>query len=377
MDKKILYVVNVDWFFLSHRLPIALEMIKEGYEVHLVLKITTRKEELESFGFIVHDINMTRKGINPFSELKNLINIYLIIKKIKPNLCHLVTAKAIVHGGISSKLLNIPSVVAFSGLGHLFSSSSFVLNFIKRVIIILYRYIFNRKNLAFIFQNKDDLNKLKSLGLIRKNNTFLIKGSGVDLNEFSYLPEKEGIPRVVIMSRLLKQKGIVEFLEAAKILISKNIKAEFVVYGDLDRDNYDSLTQKEIIEWSNFEQIKFAGYVKEVNQILHDAHIVVLPSYYGEGLPKALIEAAASGRAIITTDHPGCRDAIIPGKTGLLVPIKDPIELSNSIEYLLKHEALRKKLGKSGRELAENEFNINSVISKHRDIYLSLIDRSY
>tara|TARA_B100001250_G_scaffold142977_2_gene122336 strand:- start:935 stop:2065 length:1131 start_codon:yes stop_codon:yes gene_type:complete len=374
MNKRILYVVNVDWFFLSHRLPIAQEMMREGYEIHLALKVTTRMDELKSLGFFVHDINISKKGTNLFSELKTLINLYWIIKEIKPNLCHLVTAKGIVHGGIVSKLLNIPSVAAFSGLGHLFSSQRLYLVFIRSLIVLLYKYIFNRENISFIFQNEDDQRKLESLGVIKKNHTFLIKGSGVDLNKFSYFPEKDGIPKVVMMSRLLKQKGIIEFLEAAKILISKDIKAEFIIYGEIDRDSYDSISQKDINEWSKLEEIKFAGHSNNISEILQDVHIVVLPSYYGEGFPKALIEAAASGRAIITTDHPGCRDAIIPGETGLLVPIKDSVELSNSMEYLLKNETIRKNLGKSGREFAEKEFDINSVISKHKEIYLSLLN---
>lgn len=373
MNKRILYVINVDWFFLSHRLPIALEMQKKGYEVHLALKITSKLQELKSHGFIVHDINFARKGTNIFSEIRVLYKLLLLVKKIKPTLCHLVTAKGIVFGGLVCKFLEIPCVAAFSGLGNIFSSNSFSIKILRPLILIIYKFIFSREDVAAIFQNKEDLEQLESLDIFSNKNIYLIKGSGIDLDKFSFNPELNIIPRVILVSRLLKQKGIIEFLKAASEVLSKGYKVNFIVYGEIDKDNLDSISQKDIDDWSKVSGINFAGFRDDINQILSESHILVLPSYYGEGLPKTLIEGASSGRAIITTDHAGCRDAIIPNKTGLLVPIKTVTELAQAITYLLDNSDLRREFGKEGRKYAEQEFSIEKVILKHLDIYADLI----
>lgn len=370
---KILYIVNVDWFFISHRLPIAMEMKELGYEVHVALKVTDRLKELQSYGFIVHDINFSRKGINLIKEVFLFFSIYSLFKTVNPSLCHLVTAKPLVYGGLVSKILDTPCVAAFSGLGHIFSSAKLGIKFIRPVVSFLYKFIFSRKKVTFIFQNRNDLEIIKALNVFSTNEVHLLKGSGVDINNFNYFPELAIVPRVVIISRLLKQKGIIEFLEAAAILLSKEISAEFIIYGDIDKENPDSLLESDIKSWSSIEGINFAGFTSEADKVLKNSHVLVLPSYYGEGFPRTLIEGSACGRAIVTTDHPGCRDAIIPNETGILVPIKNSFKLSEAIEDLINDPERRSLYGMAGRRLAEKEYDINNIVFKHIQIYKSLM----
>ena len=373
MQKRILYIINVDWFFISHRLPIAQKMQQEGYEVHVALKITDHYDLLNSLGFIVHDLNFSRNSINFISELNLLKSIYRLFKKVNPSICHLVTAKPLLYGGFVSKILKVPAVIAFSGLGHAFTSPKLYIKFIREIILKVYKFIFSRNKIAFIFQNSSDLAIIESLNILKQDNTHLIKGSGIDIKKFMYQPEKDCTPRVVTISRLLRQKGIIEFLKAAEHLLSEGVNAEFVVYGEIDTENPDTLIQSEVEYWSNIKGITFSGFTNTPNKVLENSHILVLPSYYGEGLPKTLIEGSACGRAIITTDHPGCRDAIIPNKTGLLVPVRDEVQLSKAIYFLLENSEVRKEMGKEGRKLAEREYDIKSVIIKHLEIYQSLV----
>jgi len=371
--KKLLFIVNVDWFFVSHRLPIALKAIENGYEVHLVCAITDKAEYLEKLGLIVHPFEFTRSGKNIFGELTSIFGLHRQIKCIKPDLIHLVTIKPVLYGGIVARLAKVPALVsAISGLGFLFiKRKGLVSRLLLSVVLFMYRIAMGHSNQKVIFQNPVDMKALVDAGGVSKGKVIMIRGSGVNLNNYPVLPESGGVPVVIMASRLLKDKGAFEFVEAARILRSKDIDVHFQLVGEPDSGNPESVTAGQVESWQKERAVECLGFRSDIGRLFSQAHIVVLPSYR-EGLPKVLIEAAACGRAVVTTDVPGCRDAIEPEVTGKMVPARDAAALAEAIETLLLDTQLRQEMGRAGRALAEREFSIETVISAHLDIYHEL-----
>jgi glycosyltransferase involved in cell wall biosynthesis len=373
--KKILFVVNTDWFFISHRLPIAIEAIRQGYEVHLAASISSNDNIslLELEGLHVHGLIIDRKSKNPISAIFTIIRLYILFKKIKPDLVHLVTIKPVLFGGLAARLAKIPAIVAaISGLGHIFTEGNRHY-FLKKIVTQLYKRALCHENIKIIFQNIDDKNILIRNSLCTNRQSVLIKGSGVDLVKYQLKPEPKGKMQVIFAARLLKEKGIFEFIEAAKVLHSEKIDCCFLLAGGLDQGNPSSISNNDLISLIKDKNIRYLGYREDMADILSKSNIVVLPSYR-EGLPKVLIEAAACGRAVITTDVPGCRDAIINNETGILVGVKNSIQLAEAIKLLVQNQPLREKLGKNGRLLAENEFDIKDVVQRHLSIYQQLLN---
>ena len=373
--KKLLFIINVDWFFVSHRLPIALAAMEKGFEVHLLCATTDKLEYLRSLGLIVHPFSFSRSGKNIFSEIGCIFELFVQVKKIKPDLMHLVTIKPVIYGGIVARVLKVPGVVsAISGLGFLFvKREGLKAHLLRGAVLSLYRVAMRHANQRVIFQNPIDKQTLVAAGGVKENKTRMIRGSGVDLDEYSMLPEPDGLPIVVMASRLLKDKGVCEFVEAARIINSKHVKAHFKLIGEPDNGNPESVTNDQVQSWQNEGLVDCLGFRSDIAQLFSGAHIVVLPSYYREGLPKVLIEAAACGRAVITTDMPGCRDAIEADITGVLVPARDAKALAHAIERLIDDKALRQQMGQAGRNLAEREFSIDNVVSAHLAIYNELM----
>ncbi|RBQ30932.1 glycosyltransferase family 1 protein [Arcobacter sp. FW59] len=366
MNKKILFVVNVDWFFISHRLPLALEALKKGYEVYLACGISDKKEYLEKLGIKVHPLNLSRSGTGIKGELKAFIEIYNVLKKVNPDIAHFVTIKPVLYGGIASRFLSIHNkVFSISGLGFIFIKQGLKAILARGLIKIMYGFALGGKNSHVIVQNPDDKAVVNS---IVKVPITLIRGSGVDLSQYKYIDENNNNIKVSMACRLLRDKGVFEYIDAAKILKQKLPNIEFEIYGDIDIHNPASLTEDDIEEIKKEGFIKVHGFSTNIAKVFSDTNIVVLPSYR-EGLPKVLIEAAACGRAVITTDVPGCRDAIEPNVTGLLCQVRNSQSLANQIEKLILDKDLRNSMGKEGRELAKKEFDIKKVVEKHFDIY--------
>ena len=372
-NKKLLFIVNVDWFFISHRLPIALKAIENGYEVHILCAITNKAQYLENLGLIVHPFSFTRSGKNIFSELHSIVRLYKKVTEIKPDLVHLVTIKPVLYGGIVSRLSRVPCVVsAISGLGFLFiERKGLIPRLLLKTVLFLYRLAMKHPNQKVIFQNPTDMKALVDAGGVSIEKVRMIRGSGVDLQQYPMRPESTGVPIVIMVSRLLEDKGVFEFVEAARTLKSRGIHAVFKLVGEPDFENPESINDEQVRLWQDEAVIECLGFRSDIAEQFSQAHIVVLPSYR-EGLPKVLIEAAACGRAIVTTDVPGCRDAIEAGVTGILVPARNPLALSEAIEKLISEPRLRQQMGQAGRDLAEREFSIDKVVSTHLDIYHEL-----
>ncbi len=369
--KKILFVVNLDKFFISHRLPIALEAKKAGYEIHIATKFTTQKNLFYGFDFFLHRLPIERSSLNLGSNLKTLFAIYNLYKKIRPDICHLITIKPILYGSFCAYFFkNLSLVISITGLGYIFSNRGLFSSFKKIIISIMYKYAFNHKRIRLIFQNRDDRAKLIKITKFSKKDTVLIPGSGVDLDEFCPQIEKE-TNIVLFASRLLVSKGIKDFIEASKYVRN----ARFIVCGRFDFDNPDYVNENYIYQSQEKGLIEYLGEINNVKDIINKSSIVVLPSYYGEGLPKILIEAAACGKPIVTTNHPGCRETVINKKTGYIVPIKNPKILAKNIQKILDDKELRISMGKEARILAERKFSIDKVLKKHMDIYSNVLEK--
>lgn len=373
MSKKLMFVVNVDWFFMSHRLPIALEAMRQGYEVHIATGLTDQKELMDAHGLIVHSLMIDRSSANPFNMLRTLFQIFALFRNVKPDLVHLVTIKPVLLGGIASRLAGVPAVVAaISGLGYVFLDRGGLSKVRRKVVSVLYCLALGHPNIKVIFQNPNDRDAIQSATALSASQVILIRGSGVDLELINVKPLPNRTPVVMLASRLIADKGVREFIIAAKLLRQSGQNARFCLVGSIDPSNPSSLTEEEL-EASRAEGvIECWGHRVDMAKVLSEAHIVVLPSYR-EGLPKVLLEAAAAGRAVVTTDVPGCRDAIEPNVTGILVPARDAESLKCAIQELLDNPKKCTAMGRSGRTLAEREFDVRMVVQKHLQIYCELL----
>jgi glycosyltransferase involved in cell wall biosynthesis len=373
---KLLFVVNVDWFFLSHRLPIALEAMRQGYEVHIAVGITDRLAEMQSHGLRVHPLGISRSKTGLGEALKVARQIWSVYKTVQPDVVHLVTIKPVLMGGILARPAGVPAVVAaVSGLGFVFLETGLVAALRRKLVGVLYQASFGHRNLKVIFQNAQDKATLVQLANLPETKTELIRGSGVDISQFTASPLPSGMPVVMLAARLLADKGVREFVQAARLLKTGGSTARFCLVGTADLHNPTSLTQTELDAYQKEGIVELWGHRTDMAATLSTAHIVVLPSYR-EGLPKVLIEAAACGRAVVTTDVPGCRDAIEPGVTGVLVPARNAHALSQAIAALLRDPERCHAMGQAGRALAEQAFDIQQVVAQHLRIYAGLIASS-
>jgi glycosyltransferase involved in cell wall biosynthesis len=371
---RILFVTNVDWFFISHRLEIAVEAKKKGFEVFVAAADTGRSQEILDKGIQFVNISISRSGTNPIKELKNLINFFKIYKKINPDIVHHITLKPVIYGSITAKLLRIKGVVnAISGLGYNFTKGR--KSCIQKAMLYIMGLGFSRKNLVVIFQNENDQEELTDLGIIKSSNEIVrIKGSGVDLEKYyeSPFPDFNRI-KILLPSRMLWDKGVKELREASNILKEKYCnKIEFILSGLADEDNKAGVPTSYLKSWDDGEYVNWIGYHRNMFKIYQNSHIVVLPSYR-EGMPKSLLEACAVGRAIVTTNAIGCKETVVEGINGFKVPVGSSIDLASALEKLINNHDLIKQMGHNSRLKAEKEFDIKNVVQKHIEIYNSLL----
>lgn len=374
MNKTLLILVSHLSFFISHRLELAISAKNLGYNVKVAFgELDTDISYLTKNGFENFHVPIQRGGTNIFRDFKSLYFIWSLFRKVRPDIVHLVSIKPYLYGGIIARLSRVPCVVsAVSGLGSLFIHEDFISRFLRLLIYPFYQIAFNHPNQKVIVQNQEDANLLVKWGVLNLKKVRLIRGSGVKIENFTNLKEKDKIPTVCFASRLILDKGVYDYVSAARLIQKRGVKAKFFLAGEIDNRNPTALKKNDLIDLKKDKNIEFIGYQKNIPLLYSNCHIVCLPSYR-EGLPKALLEAAAASRAVVTTDVPGCRDAIISNKTGLLVPIKNPVMLANSLQWLIENPIERVQMGKAGRELAEKEFRIEIIIKKHLNIYKELL----
>jgi glycosyltransferase involved in cell wall biosynthesis len=370
LKTKILFVANVDWFFISHRLVIAEEAKKNGFDVIVAAKDTGRSQEIIDKGIQFINLSFSRSGTNLIREFITLIKVFKIYYILKPDIVHHITLKPVIYGSLIAKVLKIKGVVnAISGLGYNFTEGRKSL--VQKVMLLILKFGFNRINVVIIFQNENDKKELTELGVIHPSNLiFRIKGSGVDLEKFheSSFPSFDRI-KILLPIRMLWDKGVKELREASDILNKKYYEnVEFILSGLADEDNKAGVPASYLNDWQDGNFVKWIGYQKNMVEVYQNSHIVVLPSYR-EGIPKSLIEACAIGRAIITTNAIGCRECVDEGINGLKVPVKDAQSLANAIETLVNNPNRIVEMGKASRLKAKKEFDINFVLQIHSQIY--------
>lgn len=375
MDKKLFIVVNVDWFFLSHRLPVALAAQKAGWDVTVVTADTGKLHVIEEKGLKVIDLPMSRSGMNIIEELKTLRFLYRLYSKECPTIVHHVGMKTILWGTLAAKYSKVHGVVnAISGLGGFFAEEN--MGLLSKVMPKVLRYSHNRSNLLCIFQNNDDWDLYTKNKIIKHEQGRFIKGSGVDLKDYCYTPEPQtGKIKVILTARMIAEKGIFLLTEAAERLRSKYEKSvEFLLVGGLD-DHPGAITKEQLNNVCDGSYIKWLGYRTDVRDLLKQSHIVAFPSYYMEGLPKSLIEADAIGRPIITSNSVGCKETVVDGENGFLIKPKDVDALTEKLDLLISNADLRKSMGQASRRYAEKYFDIEVVKDRHLAIYNELLDK--
>lgn len=371
--KRILYVVNDAGFFLSHRLPLAQAARADGYEVHVATPQDDASESISSNGFKFHSVILGRRSMSLLSEFQSFLCLYGLYKSICPDIVHHVTLKPVIYGGLAARLARLPAVVnALTGLGHVFVGRGFKASVLRMLTKQALRLSLKHHNCMVIFQNSDDLALFVRDGLVRETNAILIKGSGVDTVHFCPSKEPLGVPLIVLASRMLWSKGVGEFVEAAKYL-GQHVTARFALVGNNDPGNPESISDKQLQAWQREGAVELWGWRDNVATIFNEAHIACLPSYYGEGVPKVLIEAAACGCPIVTTDTPGCREIVQNGVNGLLVPPRDPKALANALKQLIEAPELCRRMGRAGREIAVAEFSVEKVVGETLAVYQKLL----
>lgn len=370
--RKIIIVVNRDAFFLSHRLPLARALSERGDEVVVVAEDTGFGFKIQQMGPRFMPLPIDRGGQNPIRELNTLRFLYRLYRQEKPDLVHHVTAKPIFYGTLAARLSgNIPTVNAIAGLGSSLHLDKRRHTFQQHIVRALYRTALSHPKSRSIFMNADHRKVFEDLRLLKDPaSSVLIRGSGVEIDRFDVAKTSESLS-VMFFSRLLRDKGIQEFVDAAHLLKLEFPHVRWIIVGATDPGNPSSVSEQDVESWKK-GGFEIWGYREDVPQVLRSAHIVVLPTY-GEGLPKALLEASAAGCAIVATDVPGCRDCIVNGVTGYLVPPRNAQALLNPLRHLLADENLRREMGRRGREHVGREFHVNRVVQSTLDLYDQLI----
>lgn len=370
----LVYLVTEDWYFLSHRLPMACAALRAGYEVHVATNVVDGGSAIESHGFTLHPLNWTRGSAHPRDLFRIIGEIRALYKRLNPDIVHHVGVQPAVIGALASIGLPVVKLHAMAGLGFAFTSKTLRARATGFAVRLMMRALLNRPRNAVLVQNPDDRAAVSTLG-IAPDRIFLIPGSGVDTESLTPMPEPAGVTTVGYVGRLLADKGVRSLVEAYKILKSRGRDFRFVLAGEPDPANPASIPQAEIDSWKQIAGLDLLGHVDDVREVWAVSHIAVLPSRR-EGLPKSLLEAAACGRPIVATDVPGCREIARENVNALLVPADDAPALAEAIDHLAGDAGLRRRFGAAGRAMAEAEFSEHQIGREIVALYAKLLDRT-
>lgn len=377
LPKKVLMFANTEWYLFNFRLPLAKHLREQGVDVIMVSPFGPYGKKIETEGFRWIGVPMSRRSLNPITEIGLLWRLLKIYQVEKPDIAHHFTIKCVVYGGIVASAARIHGVVsAVTGLGYVFIGNDFKARILRPLVRQMLRYVMDGANRRLILQNPDDRQIFITAGLIKSDHVRLIAGSGVDTQRFQPRSKRVQLERpcakVVFAARLLWDKGVAEFVAAAQRLNAQGINAEFVIAGDPDPGNPASIPEETLSKWRELPFISMLGHVTDMAVFLESADVMVLPSYR-EGLPRSLIEAAAAGLPIVTTDVPGCRETVENGVNGFLTPVRDSSALAEAMLKILEDPELAKKMGVTGRAKALSEFDERLVFSKTLDVYRELV----
>ncbi len=364
---KIILFANTDWFLYNFRLPLARALHERGAEVVLASPKGAYSQLLVSEGFRWIELPMTRDGMNPFRELATIRLIYKLYQREQPDLVHHFTIKYVLYGSLAARFAGIKSVVnTIPGLGYVFTGEGILKSILRVIVHNWYRLALRGSFVTF--DNTDDREYFLEERLVRPENSCVVRGAGVDTENFTPLPEPDGIPVILQAGRMLVEKGVGEFAGAAGMIKHEGLPCRFVLVGRVDPGNPASIQETQLSAWQQEGLLEWWGWQENIHSAIAQAHIVCHPSYR-EGLPTILLEAAACARPIVTTDTAGCRDAVVDGETGILVPVKDVDALARALRSLITDPALRQEMGIAGRRRAEAEFSVGRVIMDTLHVY--------
>lgn len=372
--RKLLFVVTEDWYFVSHRLELAIAARRAGYDVAVATRVDRHGKRVTDAGLALHPVAFNRGGLNPLRELRTLILLARIYRQEAPDVVHHVALKPVIYGSLVARFLGIRGIVnALGGLGYVFSSVGLRAKILRGIIKPALKLALGGSNTRLIVQNSDDRDRVVGDGLANRGSVRLIRGAGVDPDAYRQVNTAGEPPLVILPARLLRDKGVAEFVAAARLLRAKGLKARFALVGKPDLASPASVKQFEIDAWVSEGVVEYWGWQDDMPGVFAQAQIVCLPTYYGEGLPKSLLEAAASGCAVVTTDIPGCREIVRHGVTGWLVPTRDVPALADALRQAIEQPGLREQYGASAKALIATDFSMNHVAAETIAIYDELL----
>jgi glycosyltransferase involved in cell wall biosynthesis len=373
LPRRILFLLASDWYFYWHRLAIAERIVARGYDVHVAAPEGRFRAAIEAAGVRFHPIQMDRQGLNPLKDITTIRNLVELYRALQPDLVHHVAIKPIIYGSIAAKITKVPVIVnAMPGLGYVFVSQQLTARAIRPAIATAFRLLVNARNTKVIVENRDDMNRWVAWRVIQPDRIVVSPGCGVDVESFHPSAEPPAPPLVILPARLLFYKGVGEFVEAARMLKARGIAARFALVGEGDTGNPACVPSSLLQQWQKEGVVELFGWRDDMAQILAQCHVVCLPSHGGEGVPRSLLEAAATGKPIVTTDVSGCRDAVRDGDNGFVVPPQQAAPLADAIERLVCDAELRRLMGERGRERALNEFSVDIVAAQTLQVYEEL-----
>jgi glycosyltransferase involved in cell wall biosynthesis len=368
----LLFVVSEDWYFASHRLALAQAALAVGYRVTVAAPDRGAAARIRASGITLVPWEVDRGGLGPFELLRTFTSLVAIYRRCQPDLIHHVALKPTILGGVAAAVSRMPLTLnAVAGLGWLYSSDASLARLLRPPVRALLRHILSQERAHTLVQNPADAEIFEQLG-VPPRQLHLVAGSGIDLKRFPSTDEPRGIPVVVFPARLLVDKGLRELVMAGRALRADGIPVRILVAGVPDKHNRSAISPDELAGWVREGVIEYLGWVEDIPALFSSANIICLPSYR-EGLPKALLEGAAAGRCIVTTDVPGCRDVVREGENGLLVPPRDAAALTVALRKLLANPELRRAMGTSGRQRAEREWSTDVVLTQMLTLYKDLL----
>ena len=371
---KIVLFANTDWYLWNFRRSLALALRDAGHDVLLISPDGPYGEKLRGLGLRWQPVPMDRRSLNPLREAVLLLHLLRLLRQEKPALVHGFTIKCAVYGSLAARLAGVPARVnAVAGMGYVFISHSLKARLLRPLVRSLLKLALGGHNARLILQNPDDVALFQRAGLVDASQVRLIPGSGVDCSRFLPDPDREPCPRlrVLLPARLLWDKGLAEYVQAARLLRAEGRQIDFLLAGDPDPGNPAAVPEPEVRGWVDEGIVEWLGHVDDMPGLLRSVDVVALPSYR-EGLPKGLIEAAASGCALVTTDVPGCREVVTHEVDGLLVPVRDGHALAGAIGRLQDDPQLRVQLTDAGRRKALEQFDERIVIRDTIAVYREL-----
>lgn len=374
MGNKLFIVTNQDWFFLSHRLPIGIAAKEAGYDVTIVSEDTGVSNKIRESGLKTVNLPINKAGTNMKDEIKTFFFLYTLFRREEPDIVHLVGLKTMLWGSLACRLAGVKAMVsAVCGLGVLFDEVH-AQSIMSRSILRIFRLTHRGKNTRIIFQNNDDKALFKRAKIIREDQCAFTNGSGINLNDYDYTPEpSDERIKIIFTARMVEDKGTLVLIDAAnKLKEQYGDRIQFLLCGGLDT-NPKGITRELLEAKCDGDYIQWLGHRTDVLDLLKQSHIMAFPSWYREGLPKSLIEAQAIGRPVVTTDSVGCRDTVIDGYNGFMIPIKDSEALANSLRILIDTPDLRQQMGKNARQFAVEKFDIKDVVKTHLNVYKEVL----